>query len=101
MNRATRCTVVLGLAGFVLLPWYATEIANLSWKAGALFLGMTGRWWLLPLAIPLLAATIIAVRPRIDERAAAWLAASSFAGFAYLLAQGFALSLDGWNGGCP
>jgi iron(III) transport system permease protein len=40
-------------AGLSLLPWYAIEGAR--WGAPALWHGVQGRWWLLPLFLPLIA----------------------------------------------
>jgi iron(III) transport system permease protein len=102
MNRAARWTAFAGLAAFVLLPWYAVgqmSPAAFGWGGSALVLGATGRWWLLPLTVPALATGIVAFRPQINERAAGWLATTAFGGFAYLLIQGFAIGLDGWNAG--
>jgi iron(III) transport system permease protein len=100
MNRATRWTAYVGLAGFALLPWYAAEsmsLGALGWSGSALMLGATGRWWLLPPIVPLLAAAVIASHARSDQRAASWVVAGGLGGFAYLLIQGFAIGLGGWN----
>ncbi|SED58259.1 iron(III) transport system permease protein [Rhizobiales bacterium GAS191] len=108
MNRATRWTAATGLAAYLLLPWYMVEemsFSSLDWaqayplgKAGSAFaLGLAGAWWLLPLAVPLVFAVLIAFRSRADERTAFRLAVCGFAGFAYLLIEGFAVGLAGWN----
>jgi iron(III) transport system permease protein len=100
MNRTTLWTAFVGVMGFVLLPWYAVESMSLrsfGLDGSALRFGTTERWWLMPLIVPLLAVAIIALRGRSDERAGSWLVASGLAGFAYLLIQGFAIGLGGWN----
>ena len=47
--------------------------------------GFTAAWWLLPLALPLLARDRRRLPGRADERSSLWLALCGFAGFAYLL----------------
>jgi iron(III) transport system permease protein len=108
MNRATRAIAIAGLAAYLFLPWYMVEEAGLNvldWaiayplgKAGtAPALALAGARWLLPLALPLLAALLISFRAREDERQALWLSLCGFAGFVYFLAQGFAIGLHGWS----
>jgi iron(III) transport system permease protein len=102
MNRATRSIAIAGLAAYVLLPWYAVEETGLAlypfgeWGT-ALVLAVSGAWWLAPLALPLLACFVIAFWGWANERSSHWLALCGFAGFAYLIAEGFAIGLHGWN----
>jgi iron(III) transport system permease protein len=108
VNNATRCLAIAGLAAYALLPWYMVEETGLDsgplaagypfGEAGTgLALALSGSWWLLPLALPLVAGLVVAFVAPSDERAASWLAICGFAGFAYLLVQGFAIGLRGWN----
>jgi iron(III) transport system permease protein len=108
MNRAVRLTALIGLAAFALAPWYFVEdlsFVSLDWAAGypfgkpgsALTLGLSGSSWLLPLGAALIGATAVAWFGREDERGAGWLVLCGFGGFSYLLLQGFAIGLNGWN----
>ena len=102
MNRTPRVLAATGLLAYIALPWYTIENPSLtSYPFGdegtALGLAIMGTWWLLPLALPLLLCLCIALRNRPDESCAEWLAVLGFVGFAYLLAQGFAVGLHGWN----
>jgi iron(III) transport system permease protein len=102
MNRASRLIAIAGLAAYVLLPWYALEEAGLaSYPSGesgtALVLAVSGAWWLTPLALLVLACFVISFWGQANERNSQWLALCGFAGFAYLIAEGFAIGLHGWN----
>src|SRR5579864_9208960 len=107
MSRSPRLMAIIGLIAYALLPWHvAEEVALFSpdWtilhpfgKSGsALGLGLSGSWWLLPLAAPLLLAVGLA-SPLLGRRQGLWLTLAGLAGFAYLLMQGFAIGLSGWN----
>jgi iron(III) transport system permease protein len=88
---------VLGWLGYAALPWYRLErdlLEELVAGSGLLH-GLTGTWWLLPIALPLLAALRPLAKP--DERAGAWLAAAGGAGLALVIVQGFAIGLNGWR----
>jgi len=54
-------------------------------------------WWLLPPALSLFACLLVCLRGRGNGRSASWLALWAFAGLAYIVAQGFAIGLHGWN----
>jgi iron(III) transport system permease protein len=102
MKRATPWIAIAGLAAYVLLPWYAVEDMGLDFhffgeRGTALGLAVSGSWWLSPLALPLLACSIIALWGRAGERSSHWLSLCGFAGFVYLLSEGFAIGLHGWN----
>ena len=102
MKRATPWIAIAGLAAYVLLPWYTVEDMGLDFhffgeRGTALGLAVSGSWWLSPLALPLLACSIIALWGRAGERSSHWLSLCGFAGFAYLLSEGFAIGLHGWN----
>ena len=109
MNRAGRLALgwlVVGIVGFALLPWYALQqsIFESAWlrdplgkaNASALFQGLLyGANWLLPLGALLVLAGAGVVQRAEDQRSRAyrsrWLIVVGAAGFAYLLAQGFAI----------
>ena len=69
MPRATLAWIALGWIGYAVLPWYGLNdssydiVAGLFGPAGSpsasgLSAGLKGIWWLLPFAIPLLAALV-------------------------------------------
>lgn len=107
MSKSAKAWLALGWIGFALLPWYGIEASGLlDWLAGypdaatapAWLQGLAyGRWWLLPLALPL-ALPLLALRhPVSDPRIPAQLIAAGLAGLAWLLAQGFAIGHIGWS----
>ena len=86
-GRAAIAWIAATAAGLVLLPWYAIEGAR--WSAPALVQGFQGRWWLLPLFLPLLVA--LAMRPwrQERERAGTLLILAGSTGVLLMLLQGF------------
>ena len=107
-RRAVAFWLAVGGAGFLLLPWYAVpgSVLGTAWlvdwtgrdHAPALWQAVRhGRAWLLPLCA-LLACAAATLVPALGERTRAnGLAAAGAAGFAYLLAQGFAIGPSGWS----
>ena len=104
--------LVVGWVGFVLLPWYGVEdgLFSFGWLfdgypfdrdyAPALFLGLQGeKLWLMPLlaflTLPLWALT----KPRTDPAYGKILVIAGALGFGWLIGQGFAIGLRGWNFG--
>lgn len=95
MTRTAKLWSLLGLAGFVLLPWYmvAGGVMSFGWmgQAGsgpALLQAGAGRWWLAGPGLALLAALVIAFLPMHPvARARGWVFAGA-AGLALLIAQG-------------
>ena len=89
-----RAWLASGWAAILLLPWYVTNgiprgvpsfpaLVHASWG---------GRWWLLPLLLPLLLATWATTgraRPR-------GLVLAGAAGIAWIVAEGFAVNHHGW-----
>lgn len=98
MHRSHIIWLAVGWAGYALLPWYAYPPrggTELSVPLSALALGLLdGRSWLLVLALPLL-LPLLAIRD--GRRAGDLLVLSGGFGFAYVLAQGFALNHRGWG----
>ncbi len=108
MKRSAALCLGLGWLGYAVLPWYLVEGGNLSlssfsgWPAGAagsgLVLGLFGgRYWLLPLALPLLAGLAALRFPPDDKRIAETLTGVGIAGLVWLIFQGFAVGLRGWE----
>ena len=82
-----------GVAATVLLPWYQTG-APLGGIVGEV---LAGRWWLLPPVLALAGAAVLATLGQRNAATGRWLVLCGFGGFAYLLVQGFAIGLRGWN----
>jgi iron(III) transport system permease protein len=107
-------TVVLltaaGWVGFALLPWYAVDDGFFGFRwpldgwplagdaAPALFLVVRGeKLWLAPLGLVLLLPLLAWNRPKADPAFARLMLLVGAAGLAWLLAQGFAVGLRGWQ----
>jgi len=90
-GRAAIGWIVATAAGLVLLPWYAIEGSRGS--APAVLHGVQGRWWLLVLLLPIVAALV--TRPwRLErERAGTLLMLAGGAGILLMLLQGFLFRL--------
>ncbi|MSP67620.1 MAG: iron ABC transporter permease [Alphaproteobacteria bacterium] len=98
-----------GWVAFALLPWYWLDLSRglqdfvdfpLGVGGSALALGVAGdRPWLLLLAFPLLLATLALVLPLARGPGGALLTLGGVLGGLYLLAQGFAIGLKGWDWG--
>lgn len=110
MKKSAALWLGLGWIGIAILPWYLVEGGSLSlkllsgWPAGtsgsALGLGLfDGRWWLLPFALPLLAAIVPLRLPADDKRIADILIWTGIAGLFWLIFEGFAIGHRGWNWG--
>lgn len=103
---------VVGLLGFAVLPWYGVEdgFFGLSWLfegypldsefAPALVLNLKGeKLWLAPLGMLLAAPLLLWGRRKSDPLFGKLLVVIGAAGFAWLLFQGFAIGLRGWQFG--
>lgn len=109
MNRPAAFWLAVGWGGFALLPWYGVEDGfwSFTWLSeyppgadnapGLLQVLLVGRWWLAPLALPLAAPLAVLWRRRADPIFAAVLLAAGSLGAFYLLAQGFAIGIRGWE----
>ncbi|AWC22141.1 Sulfate transport system permease protein CysW [Aminobacter sp. MSH1] len=104
--------VAVGLLGFAVLPWYGVEdgFFGLSWLfegypldsefAPALILNIKGeKLWLAPLGLLLATPLLLWGRRKSDPLFGRLLVAIGAAGFAWLLFQGFAIGLRGWQFG--
>jgi iron(III) transport system permease protein len=110
MNRALGLCLAVGWIGFLILPWYAIEDGfwSLAWLADgypadsdyapALLQALWhGKIWLLPIALPLLPPLALLGRRRGDPGFGQILIACGALGLAYLLVQGFAIGIRGWQ----
>jgi iron(III) transport system permease protein len=102
--------MAVGWVGFALLPWYAVEegFFGFGWLidgwpldedvAPALFLVAQGeKPWLAPLGLLLLLPLLAWNRPKADPAFGRLMVLVGAAGLAWLLAQGFAIGLRGWQ----
>jgi iron(III) transport system permease protein len=102
--------MAVGLIGFAVLPWYGTDsnFFTLSWLldgypldrdvAPGLFLVLQGqKTWLAPVGLLLLVPLLMWNRQKPDPFFGRLLIVVGAVGFAYLLAQGFAIGLRGWR----
>lgn len=107
-NRRLDIVLVLGLAAFVLLPWYRIEdgFFGFDWLPGflddpangpaVLQLSLHGRWWLAIAALPMIlcgCARLLPVGPA-RGRLLVWAGAL---GVVFLALQGLAIGFTGWT----
>jgi len=110
MDRTVRLWLLIGAAGFCLLPWYTIEDGFWAFEwlfdgypfetdyAPGLFLLIQGeKTWLWPLAPLLLAPLATWGRAKSDPVFGWVLVLAGGAGFFWLLAQGFAIGIRGWQ----
>lgn len=110
MNRVVILWLLVGVAGFCLLPWYVLDegLWSFEWLfngypfdtdyAPALFLLLQGeKHWLSPLMLPLLAPLLVLRRGKRDPLFSSILCLAGGLGLLYLLVQGFAIGIRGWN----
>ncbi len=99
----------MGWTGFAGLPWYGIEdgfwsfvwldgiLGDRDYAPALLQIFAYDRVWLAPAAIALLAPVGILWRDRTDRLYATVLLASGAFGLAYILLQGFAIGIRGWE----
>ena len=107
MRRPLVLWLAAGLVGVLLLPWYAVDgtFWSFAWvssddprDASALMQLLShGRLWLLPVILVFLPPLFVLNRRRDDPTATAVLIGSAVIGLAWLLIEGFAIGLHGWN----
>ena len=102
--------IAVGWAGYFLLPWYGVEDGFFSFRwlfdgypldedyaPAAFLIGQGKKLWLAPL-LPALIAPLAALRWRkSDRRYGLLLILAGAFGFTYLIAQGFAIGIRGYN----
>lgn len=103
--------LAVGLAAFLLLPWYGIErgILDSRWITGGwpvrgagasgVFAGLTSAPWLLPILLFLLLPLATWGREKSDPVFARVLISAGAGGLFWLLAQGFAIGLNGFQWG--
>ena len=104
--------LIVGWAGFLVLPWYGLEdgVFSFEWLfdgyptdedyAPAIFLGLQGeKLWLMPLALFLAMPLLALGKARNDPAYGKILVIAGALGFGWLIAQGFAIGIRGWNFG--
>jgi iron(III) transport system permease protein len=105
MPRATLAWIILGWAGFALLPWYLAGDPGSSWISwlpinparSGLALSFAESPWLIVIALPLLLALGPVLARSRPELAGSWLILAGALGLALVILQGFAIGLNGWR----
>ena len=110
MTRAAAFWLALGWIGYLVLPWYILDdsIWSFTWlldgypfdgdaAAGLIQATFYGKVWLTPVVIFLIAPLAVLDRAKSDPLAVRTLLMSGAGGLAYLLAQGFAIGIGGWE----
>jgi iron(III) transport system permease protein len=107
MSRSARAWLAAAWTGFALLPWHMLSAGWTEWLINLLRNGprsaaaliLTGEmWWLAPIALPLLLATV----PLLDTsraRDGRVLISAGAAGLFLIAVQGFAIGIHGWSFG--
>jgi len=108
-DRTVVWWLIVGWIGYAILPWYAIDDGfwSFGWlldgypldddHAPALLQVLYGKWWLAPIVPPLLAPLALAGRRRSDPAFALILIATGALGLGYVLLQGFAIGIRGWQ----
>lgn len=105
MRRTAGFWLAVGVVGYCLLPWYMTEDGLLSFarlaqkaggaEAGGLVHGLTGRGWLMPIVLLLIAITVVLMVPLNPVRQARITASFAAVGLAYVAVQGLYIQRSG------
>jgi iron(III) transport system permease protein len=107
-RRALLGWLIVGAAGFLLMPWYALQdsVLSVGWLAdwtgpdnapALLQVLRHGRPWLLPPGLLLLAGAVLWALGLEHRAGANCMIVVGATGFVYLLVQGFAIGAGGWN----
>ena len=112
LNTTTLLLLALGLAGFALFPWYVQEdgfwsfewlLDGYPWDSdyapAAFLLGQGDKLWLAPLVLFLFAPITLLFKPKTDPLYSKLLLFCGIGGLIYLLGQGFAIGIQGWQFG--
>ena len=101
--------IIAGWVGFFLLPWYGIEeFFSFEWIVGgypfdddyapaAFLIGQGQKLWLAPMLLALLAPLAALGRRKSDPLYAKILIGAGAFGFGWLILQGFAIGIRGWN----
>ena len=108
LDRTVKIWLAVGLVAFVLVPWYGLERGyfDIRWitrgwpvdgpGSSGLFAGLS-KPWLLPHLVFLLLPLATWGREKSDPVFARLLVIAGAGGLAWLLLQGFAIGLKGWQ----
>jgi iron(III) transport system permease protein len=105
MSRNAKAWLAAGWIAFALLPWHVLSGDWLEWAAGlsaqgprsAASLLLSGQtWWLAPIVLPLLLATVPLIGAPRNQHATV-LVAAGICGLALIAGQGLATGLNGWR----
>ncbi|AXI45624.1 iron ABC transporter permease [Sulfitobacter sp. SK012] len=103
--------IIAGLVGFFVLPWYGIEdFFRFEWfldgypldsdyAPGGFLIAQGEKLWLAPLVLPLLAPIAILKKRKTEPIYAKVLILAGAFGFGWLVLQGFAIGIRGWNFG--
>ena len=110
MNRTVAIWLLVGVAGFCLLPWYVLDegLWSFEWLfdgypfdsdyAPALFLLLQGeKLWLAPLGLFLFMPVWVLLRDKNHPHFSRVLCLAGALGLAWLFIQGFSIGIRGWN----
>lgn len=102
--------IIAGWVGFLVLPWYGIEDgffgfewlldgypSDTDYAPAAFLIGQSEKLWLSPLLLPLLAPLLVLRRRKTDPVYAKVLIGAGAFGFAWLIAQGFGIGIQGWS----
>jgi iron(III) transport system permease protein len=101
--------IIAGLVGFCLLPWYGVEDFftfewltdgypfDVDYAPGAFLIAQGEKLWLAPLILPLLAPFAVFRKRKTDPIYGKVLILAGAIGFGWLVFQGFAIGIRGWN----
>ena len=101
MQKSAVLWLAIGWIGYALLPWYMGDSAGVpteGWFESSLALGWRNAPWLIPIAIPLLAALVPLLRRQDDPRSPGWLVWLGLVGLIWITIEGFAIGHRGWSG---
>ncbi len=109
-NRTVLLWLIIGIIGFTLLPWYVQEdgLWSFYWlqygypfepdyAPAAFLLGQNSKIWLAPLAVFLVLPFTVLGKHKTDPVFAKVLLVSGIGGLGWLLFQGFAIGIQGWQ----
>ncbi len=110
MKRSFYFWLAVGIFSYAVLPWYAIEDGfwDFAWmgdgfpfekaSASGLLQGLLyDKGWLLPVVVFLALPLLVLGRKKSDPLYGQILIAAGAGGFAYVLLQGFAVGIDGWE----
>ena len=110
MKKSFYSWLVVGIASYLLLPWYVIEDGfwDINWiidgfpfddatAPAILQATLYGKGWLLPIAGFLLAPLLVLGRKKTDPLYGNMLIVAGAGGFVYVLLQGFSIGIGGWE----